>query len=206
MEANELRKGIILMISSTSFKISIFSLIIFLALWSQSIFATTADNQALAKLEQQDQADRMPGTGKINWDVVAGKDAERKREVEKILADGGIRTARDYFNASIIFQHGEDLKDIEQAYAFAVTAVNMDDKNQQAKQLEADAWDRIMLKRNRPQWYGTQFIKDQATGKYEMYQADASVISDAERQGMGLPTMSENQAHLDEINKAAAKH
>jgi hypothetical protein len=198
--------GIILMVRAASSKISIFSSFILLAVWSQSILAATADNQVLAKLEQQDQVDRMPGTGKINWDVVAGKDAERKREVEKILADGGIRTAQDYFNASVIFQHGEDLKDIEQAYAFAVTAVSMDDKNQQAKQMEAAAWDRIMLKRNRPQWYGTQFIRDKATGKYAMYQADSSVITDAERQAMGLPTMSENQAHLDEINKAAAKH
>ncbi|MFK2899307.1 hypothetical protein ISP15_03100 [Dyella jejuensis] len=194
------------MTSSTRSKISIFSSFVFLALCSQSILAATSDNQLLAKLEQQDQADRMPGGGKINWDVVARKDAERKREVEKILADGGIRTTQDYFNASVIFQHGEDLKDIEQAYAFAVTAVNLDDKNQQAKQLEADAWDRIMLKRNRPQWYGTQFIRDKATGKFEMYQADSNVISDAERQAMGLPTMSENQAHLDEINKTAAKH
>ena len=195
-----------LMVRATSSKISLFSLFIFLALWSQSILASTADNQGLAKLEQQDQADRMPGTGKINWGVVARKDAERKREVEKILADGGIRTAQDYFNASVIFQHGEDLNDIEQAYAFAVTAVSMDDRNQQAKQMEADAWDRIMLKRNRPQWYGTQFIRDQTTGKYAMYQVDSSVITDAERQAVGLPTMSENQAHLDEINKAVAKH
>lgn len=193
------------MIGSTRSKVSIFPSLIFLALCSQPILAATADNQLLAKLEQQDQADRMPGSGKINWDVVARKDAARKQEVEKILAEGGIRTAQDYFNASVIFQHGEDLKDIEQAYAFAVTAVNLDDKNQQAKQLEADAWDRIMLKRNRPQWYGTQFIRDKTTGKFEMYQADSSVVSDAERQAMGLPTMSENQAHLDEINKAA-KH
>jgi hypothetical protein len=194
------------MISLTNSKIPSFFSLIFLVLWSQSALASPEDNRVLATLEQQDQADRVAGTGKIDWSVVAGRDAERKREVEKILSDGGIRTAQDYFNASLIFQHGEDLRDIEQAYAFAVTAVNMDDKNQQAKQLKADAWDRIMVKRNRPQWYGTQFIRDKATGKFAMYQTDPSVISDAERQSMGLPTTSENQAHLEQVNQATAKH
>ncbi|HEY4292919.1 hypothetical protein [Luteibacter sp.] len=50
------------------------------------------------------------------------------------------------------------------ALALATVASRIDGGNQNAKVLAAQAWDRVMVKNGKPQWYRTQFVKDKATG------------------------------------------
>lgn len=66
--------------------------------------------------------------------------------------------------------------------------------------LVAQAWDRVLVKRGKPQWYGTQFFKNKSTGKWEMSPTDPAAVTEAQREAMGIPTISETQAHLDALN------
>ena len=66
--------------------------------------------------------------------------------------------------------------------------------------LVAQAWDRVLVKRGKPQWYGTQFFKNKSTGKWEMSPMDPAAVTEAQREAMGIPTISETKAHLDALN------
>jgi len=157
-------------------------------------------NLELKKLEEADQADRSPGSNTIDWDVVGKRDVARQRRVTEILKAGDVRTADDYFNAALIFQHGDKVEDTELALALATTATRLDSSNKDAKVLTAQAWDRILVKRGKPQWYGTQFFKNKATGKWELSPTDPTAVSEAQREALGIPTISETKAHLDALN------
>jgi hypothetical protein len=133
--------------------------------------------------------------------VVSKRDAARRNEVLHLLMAGDIRTADDFFNAALIFQHGDSLPDTQLALALVTTAARMDASNHDAEALMAQAWDRIMVKSGKPQWYGTQFVRSKTTGKWMLYPTDPSAVTDAQRQAMGLPTLAEETAHLAALNK-----
>lgn len=164
--------------------------------------ATAASpGQDLAKIAVADQADRTPGPNKIDWRVVGKRDAARRARVMQLLDAGQLRTAEDFSDAALIFQHGDSVQDTQLALALATVASRMDPANRDAKQLVADAWDRIMVRSGKPQWYGTQFARSKTTGKWELYPTDPNAVSEAQRTAMGIPTLEENKAHLAEINK-----
>ena len=163
--------------------------------------AAIPSNHELAIIETADQADRTPGPSKIDWNVVGKRDAFRRAQVMQLLMAGDIRTADDYYNAALIFQHGESVQDIQLALAFATTAVRMTPSNRDAQILMAQAWDRILVKSGKPQWYGTQYQRSKITGKWELCPTDPTAVSEAQRKAIGLPTMAEAMAHLAEINK-----
>jgi hypothetical protein len=163
--------------------------------------AAPPSNSTLVKLEAADQADRTPGHNKIDWSVVGPRDAQRRAQVLQLLADGNIRTADDYLNAAVIFQHGDSIQDTQLALAFATTATRMAPSNRDAQILRVDAWDRIMQESGKPQWYGTQYVRSKATGKWELYPTDPNAVTDAQRKAIGLPSLSEAMAAATELNK-----
>jgi hypothetical protein len=164
-------------------------------------FAAPPSNTQLAKLEAADQADRTAGSNKIDWDVVSKHDAIRRDEALRLLKAGDIRTADDYLNAAVIFQHGDAVQDTQLAFALATTAARMNASNQDAETLMAQSWDRILVKSGKPQWYGTQFTRSKTTGKWELYPTDPNVVTEDQRKAMGLPTLADTMAHLAELNK-----
>lgn len=153
--------------------------------------ASAQNNEELRNLYEQDQAARQ--SNDIDWDVLAIEDAERRQEVLEIFALGNIRTARDYFNAAMIFQHGKSPEEIRLAHSFATLAVTLDSDLKQANWLQAASWDRILLRFNQPQWYGTQYIKTD-NGGIRLYEVAQGVISDEERSAWGVPSLEEAQA------------
>lgn len=164
--------------------------------------ATAASsNHDLTRLAADDQADRTPGTNKIDWNVVEKRDASRRARVMQLLSSGSVRTAEDFFDAALIFQHGDSIQDAQLALALATIASKINPANREASVLAADAWDRIMTRAGKPQWYGTQFVKSKVTGKWELYPTEPSVITEAQRKAIGLPTLEEDKVHLDQINK-----
>ncbi|MGY3230784.1 hypothetical protein ACVWWJ_002268 [Luteibacter sp. HA06] len=159
-----------------------------------------SSNPELQKLEEADQADRASGSNKIDWNIVGKRDAVRRERVSEIMRSGDLHSANDYWNAAIIFQHGDAVEDTQLAYALATMAARIDGTNKDAKLLMAQAWDRTMVKSGRPQWYGTQLSKDPATGKWLMPATDPTAVTEAQRESMGVPTLTETRAHLDALN------
>lgn len=160
-----------------------------------------SSNHELQTIEDADQADRAAGAGKIDWDIVSRRDAARRERVLQILKAGEVRTADDYLNAAMVFQHGDAADDTELALALATTANRIDGTNADAKILVAQATDRILVKRGKPQWYGTQFFRNKVTARWEMAPTDPGVVSEAQREAMGIPTLSDTRAHLDAMNR-----
>ncbi len=147
-----------------------------------------ADNVKLAKLYEQDQAER--GATNPDWSVVMNHDRARSAAVDGMLKSGKVKTAKDYFHAANILIHGQTLRDMQLSYATSSIAVDLAPDNRKFKELNACAWDRIMLWRNRPQWYGTQYHRD-SSGVWELDTLDADVFTDSERFDAGGRTLTQ---------------
>jgi len=158
-----------------------------------------ASNAELTELKKQDQAARSGGVNGIDWKVVSSQDAERRKRVADILRAGGVRTSADYFNAALIYQHGQTVDDIRLAYSLANVAATLDPNNKMARWLTAAAWDRMMMRLGKPQWYGTQFNKPQDSETWQLYMIDETAVSDEDRKALGVPALEEAKARAANI-------
>jgi len=142
------------------------------------------NNAELTRLHDEDQADRSGDMAKIDWAVVAPRDAARRARVTQILAEGGARTAD--FHAAMVFQHGETDEEIAKAHELSLKAAEMDAEHPVAPWLAAASKDCLLMRQGKPQLYGTQLEK--VDGKWVLYKVDPSVI-DEERAKWDCPPL-----------------
>jgi hypothetical protein len=161
-------------------------------------FAGVPAKSRIEELRDADQADRAGDYDSINWSVVAPRDATRRVEVRKLLADGRLRTSSDYLAAALIFQHGEGAEEMRVAHSLATIAYELDPENRNAGVLMAASWDRLMMRLKRPQWYATQFVRN--GDKWVLYDIDESIVTDEERKRIGGRTLAEARALADSMN------
>lgn len=174
--------------------------ILTVALFAMPSFSqdATAPNSALAQLTAQDQAARSGAMKDIDWEKVSIEDAARRGKVLEMIGHGTLRTSEDYCNAALIFQHGSTVDEIRLAYSLATTARALDNESKRCRWLSAAAWDRILMRMKRPQWYGTQFVK-LPSGKWELYDVDESAVTDADRAELGVPPLSAARARAEKL-------
>lgn len=165
-----------------------------LILSSSSVLAQ--NNPELMQMLAADQAAR--GGQDIDWEIVSAEDAERRDAVMSILEAGEVRTAQDYFNAAMIYQHGESSEDIRLAHAFATIASTLGHSSS-ADWLKAASWDRLLLRLDQPQWYGTQYIPDDS-GNWVLYPVHPDAVTDDQRAEWSVPSLAEAEARVDEMN------
>ena len=154
------------------------------------------DNAELTEMYRQDQAARM--AGEIDWDTLVVEDRERRHRVQEMLDAGSIVTANDHFHAAMIFQHGADSTAYRKAYDLAQRSVELDSTNGVAQWLTAAAWDRYLISKGEPQWYGTQSLT--LGGTTYLRQIDTTRVTDTERRRLGVGTLGEIRARLTEAN------
>jgi hypothetical protein len=156
-------------------------------------------NQELRDLFVADQSERRGdiGPASAEYGSMRERDAERRRRVQELLAEGGVSTPDDYFHAALIFQHGETVPEIWQAHELARTAAELGASasmgRKDSRWLAAAALDRWLMYQSKPQKYGTQFVPD---GKrWRLWDVDPAT-SDAERSANHVPALQEqfNQA------------
>lgn len=165
----------------------------------QSSSATATDNALLSSLYEADQGDRKNGT--MDMQTVE-RDALRREQVMGELRGGRIRTAKDHYNAAMVFQHGESADEIRLAFSLAWIAAQMEpEKNEGSMWLSAAAWDRIMMREKMPQWYGTQYVSDGPNPEMKLYRVDESAVTDEERKRFHVPVLEEAKKRVDLINK-----
>ena len=170
---------------------------LFALLFLSTVSAYGQNNFEIIEMFRADQAARQ---GEIDWEQVTADDAERRQSVLMILEAGGIRTALDYYNAAMIFQHGDSVEDIRLAHSFASISTTLDQSSEAARWLKAATWDRLMLNLGQPQWYGTQFVRDDDTGQWKLYEVAPGVITDAERAALAVPTLAESESRVAILN------
>ena len=156
-------------------------------------------NVELLELYEQDQGDRHtdPGEG-IDWSVVGPRDEARQTRVAEIMAAGGANAADDYYHAAMVYQHGSEPEDVEQAHKWAVQAVELDPDHGDAKWLAAAAEDRYLMYLGKPQKYGTQFRM--VDGRWTLWEVDPS-ITDEERARWNVPPLREAQQRAKAMNR-----
>ena len=151
-------------------------------------------NQELRDLFVADQTERR---GDIGYDTrdywqLRERDAQRRRRVSELLAQGAVSAPDDYFHAALIFQHGETLEDIWQAHELARKAVEMGATQSMGLKdshwLAAAALDRWLMYQGKPQKYGTQFVPDGT--RWRLWDVDPGT-SDAERTANHVPALQE---------------
>lgn len=112
------------------------------------------NNQILVDLVEADQKIRSTGQFDLKSDM------ERLKAVELIESNGELHTSVDYFNAAIIFQHGNNSSHYLKAHNLSKKAFLMDPALTKAKWLSCASADRYLLSIGKAQIWGTQFILD----------------------------------------------
>lgn len=114
-------------------------------------------NKLLKKLFDEDQATRLSSDfndpSKIDEGIAADK--VRKEQVQEMLNNSEVKTAEDYYHASLVFQHGETTEDFKKANDLAKKSMDMGDPR--AKQMYENSYDRMLMSQGKLQKYGTQF-------------------------------------------------
>jgi len=171
-----------------------------LGLWTLASAEPVQPNEALRQITAADQADRSGPASSFDGLKVSPRDAERRKQVMAIMAKGEIRAAEDFFNAALVFQHGETPDDIRLAYALVTIASAMRPERLGPKAAACSSWDRLLVQMGRPQWYGTQYTKSKSTGKFELSPIDETAVTDEERKSLGLPTLKEARENAAQFN------
>jgi len=161
-----------------------------------SIFAQP-DNIELQEMYNTDQNSRK--LEKIDWSILNREDEERRRIVFEMIEKGKIVTAKDYYNSAMIFQHGNDTVSSSMAVKHMKKAIELDSTID--KWLLAAAIDRDLMRKDEPQIFGTQFIKNNETnGKFIRYKIDTTKVSDEERIKYNVETLEEQKIKEQLLN------
>jgi hypothetical protein len=155
-----------------------------------------ADNGELARLFSDDQAARSGDPSKIDWSKLKLEDEARRMRVQQLLAQGEVRTGKDYWHAAFIFQHGTKPEDFLLAHALA--CASMARGYPRAAWLAAATLDRYLGNIGQPQIYGTQYVKG-AEGRWTQGSYNSALIPDELRKLSGVRTLSEQEAMLREM-------
>ena len=148
------------------------------------------DNTELQQIADADQQAR--NASDIDWKMLNREDSLRRVRVHELIAQGKVNTAKDYFNAGIVFQHGNDT--ISSALAVKNFKMALDLDENLNRWWYAAAVDRDLMRKKQPQIYGTQFIQDATTnGKWKRYSIDTSKITDEERRYYSVETLAEQE-------------
>ena len=160
------------------------------------------DNIELIEIYKNDQTDR--NSDNIDWSVVSKRDSIREMRVYELIDSNRLQTSKDYFNAAMIFQHGEN----SIAYAMAVNlmkkAIELDSTAN--KWLFAAAIDRYLLSKNESQIFGTQYQKLGQDQPWQLGKMDTTKISDAQRMVYGVETLVQQREKVKRMNKLSDKN
>lgn len=170
--------------------------VILLMLFTLKAFSQT-DNSELQKMADDDQNARM--VSDINWKILSKEDSLRRVRVFELLKEEKVKTAKDYLNSGIVFQHGSDT--IASAMAVKSFKKAMELDSTLNKWWYAAAVDRDLMRRNQPQIYGTQFIKNKNTNdKWVRYKIDTTKVTDEDRKYYRVDILAEQIKKEREMN------
>ncbi|SAY46929.1 hypothetical protein [Komagataeibacter rhaeticus] len=192
------------MLKINSFYLSHFS-IFFILFFPFASYANPKEinNYYVTSLFNADQTDRKDPAN-INWKVLSPRDQERRKNLQKIMNDGGLRTATDYYHAAYIFQHGDNTNDFLLAHCLAVTSLTKGSKNPDAAWIAAATLDRFLQRSGKPQIYGTQTtIINGGPPTLEPY--DKTLLSDSLRKAAQVPSLKQQAADLKETAAVFSK-
>lgn len=163
---------------------------------TEKLASRMVDNEELKKIYEEDQIDRQ--TGNIDWSIVSKRDSIRQARVYELLDLNKVNTSVDFSNAALIFQHGGDTIASSMAVKLMRKAIELDSTAD--KWLLAAAIDRDLMRKGKPQIFGTQFRR-MNNGPWELYNLDTTKVSDTKRKEYRVETLAEQREKLIMMNK-----
>jgi hypothetical protein len=158
----------------------------------------TKDNPELARLMDEDQADRTPGAKSIDWKIVSPRDVARIKRVKELYAQNQLKTGGDYYHAAMILQHSDVADDYLLAHELCIAAITRGDAR--GKWLAAASEDRFLMTIGRPQRFATQFRCDGPNCEFQLYKVDEGV-TDELRRVLDVPSLAEAKAREARMQK-----
>jgi hypothetical protein len=156
-------------------------------------------NREIFDLFEEDQADRPNDPNvKVDWAAVVEHDRAHRQRVRELIDARTLRVADDYYDAAMIFQHGDSAADFALAHQLCLKASELDPTNRAARWLAAASQDRYLMTVGKPQLYGTQFKRD-AGGPWYLYPVDPST-TDEERARWNVPPLSMMKKRAEALN------
>jgi len=160
------------------------------------IVVAQTDNNELQKMYDEDQNSRQ--VKKIDWSILSKQDKEREKRVYEMISSGQIKTGKDYYNSAMIFQHGNDTVASSMAVKHMKKAIDLDSTVN--KWLLAAAIDRDLMRRNKPQIYGTQYVMNNGETKWKRYIIDTTQVTDEQRKFYKVETLVEQRVKERNMN------
>jgi hypothetical protein len=154
-------------------------------------------NAELAAIFEADQADRKGG-GVIDWSIVGKRDEARRERVRKMLDDGLVQAADDYYAAAFVFQHGSRSEDFLLAHALAMAAVALGRAD--ASWISSATLDRFLHSTDRPQIFGTQYLLP-PEGSVTQGKYDSALIPDSLRRVLGVSSRAQQEAQRSQMQQ-----
>jgi len=136
-----------------------------------------------------DEDQKARSSSNIDWFILSKHDKEREKRVYEMIDAGLIKTGKDYYNSAMIFQHGNDIKASSMAVQQMRKAIELDSTIN--KWLLAAAIDRDLMRKNKPQIYGTQYVKIREDTKWTRYTIDSTQVTDEQRKEFNVETLAE---------------
>jgi len=169
------------------------------SLWAESTaISDDKDNSELARLFQEDQADRTTKDGKpIDWKAVEPRDKAREKRVKELYATNGLHTGADYYHVAMVLQHASAPEDYLLAHELCVVAISKG--HEDAKWLAAASEDRFLMNIGRPQRFATQF-RSVGNSPMRLYETDQGVTDDL-RRALNVPTLAQAKEREAKMNQ-----
>jgi len=165
--------------------------------------ASSTSNPDMQRIFEEDQKARQgPPVSPAEGKLIYQKDQTRRVQVRDLLAKGALHTGKDFEQAVFVFQHGGGPDDYLLAHTLAIIAVARG--NSGAIWIAAATLDRYLGAMKQPQIYGTQFHKTKDT-PWTQEPYNRSLISDALRDQLGVPSEAAQQDQLESY-KSAGSH
>lgn len=162
---------------------------------------TPPDNARLQAIYDEDQKSREGDLQKLDWKKLLALDEAHRKEVSQMLLEGKVQTAKDYYNAAMVFQHAQDKQGYKLAHELAWISASMGNKD--AKWLSAAAWDRFLQSVNEKQRFGTQYNSKDG-GPFKLGETDPEV-TDSMRKALNCPTLQQAKEREKQFNGGGSR-
>ena len=153
----------------------------------------------IKKLFQEDVADRKKVNFSKDWPEIAKRDKVRaktlRRILEKIRKENRELDVKTLFYTGIIFHHQGTCRSLMRARFYAKQGVKKCERKntkicKQIRWLYAGSTDRLLILKDKPQKYGTQYRYKKDSKNFELYKIDPKT-TDKEREDLNVPNLNE---------------
>lgn len=148
----------------------------------------------LQTIVDADQADREGGAMKPGS---ALRDRERRQRVGQIFGEGCFKSAKDYSNAALVFQHGDQSDHYLQTFLWSKRSVALGDQSQM--RMMALSIDRYLLSKGHKQLFASQASKDNSSPCWCLQRVEDTFPSKMRQQYMKA-TLADQIKWVDDLN------